>query len=53
MKSKKKFSQMNSEEIEIELEWITEALAEGYSKKQLAKIYNCSVTTLNKFLSNK
>lgn len=46
----KKFSQMTDDEAEAELEWITEAIGEGYTKKQLAKQYNCSVPTLNKFL---
>lgn len=35
---------------EDEDEWIVEALGEGYTKKQLAKIYGVSVPTLNKFL---
>lgn len=46
----KKFSEMTFDEQEAELEWITEALGEGYTKKQLAKQYGCSVPTLNKFL---
>lgn len=32
---------------ESDLEWIVEALNEGYSKKQLAKKYKISVRQLN------
>lgn len=46
----KKFSGMTEDEALAELEWITEAIGEGYTKKQLAKQYGCSVPTLNKFL---
>lgn len=41
---------MPFDEQEAELEWIVEALGEGYTKKQLAKKYGISVSTLNKFL---
>lgn len=46
----KKLSELTDDEAQAELEWITEALGEGYTKKQLAKQYGCSVPTLNKFL---
>jgi DNA-binding NarL/FixJ family response regulator len=32
---------------ESDIEWILEALSEGYSKKQLAKQYKISVRQLN------
>lgn len=48
--SKRSFSTMTDIEIDTELEWITEALGEGYTKKQLAKQYGVSIKTLNKFM---
>jgi len=35
---------------EADLEWVTEAIGEGYTKKQLAKQYGVSVPTLNRLL---
>mgnify|MGYP001609350589 CR=1 FL=1 len=47
METEKKIIRELSDEEE---EWIVEALGEGYTKKQLAKMYGVSVPTLNKFL---
>jgi hypothetical protein len=38
---------------EDDLEWILEALSEGYTKKQLARQYGVSVYKLNKFIEGK
>lgn len=49
----KKLSEMTDDEAEAEIEWITEAISEGYTKKALAEKYGVSVKTLNKFLKGK
>lgn len=45
----KRLKDLSHDEAESEIEWILEAKAEGYTWKQLAKIYNVSITTLKKF----
>lgn len=45
----KKLKDLSDDEAEVEIEWMLEAKSEGYTWKQLAKIYNVSITTLKKF----
>lgn len=46
-----KFLTMTEDEIEAELEWIVEARGEGYTWKQLANKYHCSIGYIKNLVS--